>query len=163
MANKVYYAQETVKSFKSSGGDAVITLTSLANAAGRISAVLDLGAGSKSGEYVWAMRTRVAVAPTVGAAVRVYLATGLDGTWETGDFTAGDGAVSSEDLMKNLTLVGSVIADEASTTKDFVRNGLLYIRARYIRVAIWNDMGQALSSTATDHEFFLFPVPTEIQ
>lgn len=162
MPNKIYHATEATKVFAASGGDAVFTPTSLANGAGRISAQLDLGAPPKAGEYRWLARARCAVAPTIGTTLRVYLVTS-DGAYADGAFAATDAAIASEDALRNATLLGVVVCDAASTTKDFVRSGLLYLRARYVQVAWWNATGQALSATAADMAFSLTPVPSEVQ
>ena len=54
MANKVYIARETPVVFIDSGGDVVLTLVSLASAAGRVSARRDQGASvSTSQDFNW--------------------------------------------------------------------------------------------------------------
>lgn len=164
MPNKVYYAPETVKVFVGSGGDAVITLASLANAAGRISAQLDRGTGSLAAELRWQAKFKVAVAPAIGAGIRVYLITGQDSTTVLdGGFGTADAAVTPEDMLRNATLIGTVVCDEASNTKSFVRSGLIWVKARYLSIAVWNDSGQALSATSADCEIRLTPEPDEIQ
>src|SRR4030095_8850508 len=104
--SKVYYNPETTVSFKSSGGDAVFTPTSVAAAAGRISAVFDRGSGARAPLFRWQGRFRSAVGPTIGGVVRVYLVTGQDGSFEDAAFAAGDAAVSSEDSFRNASLIG---------------------------------------------------------
>lgn len=162
MANKVYTVRETPIVFAPSGGDVVFTPTSLANGAGRISAQLDRGSGAHATRYIWRARYRAAVAPTVGAVVRVYLVTS-DGTYADGDLGTGDAAVSAEIDLGNARLIGAVAADAASTTKDFVASGIVEAAARYLQVAWWNAIGQALSSTAGDQAMTLTPIPDEIQ
>lgn len=162
MANKIYATPETPIVFSPGTGTA-ISLASLANGAGRISARYDRGSGAKPMRYRWQARTRSNVAPTVGMLVRLYLVTGQDGTYEDGGFGSGDIAIASEDLLRNVQLIGAVIADQASTTKDFVRSGIITIAAQYLRVAWWNATGQALHATGTNHEFTLVPYPEEIQ
>ena len=161
--SKILYAPESAITFKSTGGSAVFTPTSVANAAGRVSAVYDRGAGSLAAPLRWQVRTRCGTNPTVGNVLRVYLITGQDGTYEDAAFASGDAAVSSEDSFRNATLIGQVQADAASTTKDFIKSGLVYVYARYIRVGWWNALSQALSSTAADHEMTLVPMPDEAQ
>jgi hypothetical protein len=161
--SKLYYAPETTISFKSSGGDAVFSPASISSGGGRVSAVYDRGSGSKPAPFRWQARTRANVGPTVGGVVRIYLITGQDGTYEDAAFAAGDAAVSSEDSFRNATLIGQVQADANSTTKDFVKSGLVYIYGRYIRVGWWNALSQALHATAANHEMTLTPVPDEAQ
>lgn len=163
MPNLIYAAPGTSIVFAASGGDAVITLASLADAAGRISAQFDRGSGSKPAIYRWQARTRANVSPVVGVVARIYLALGDDGSFVMGDWSTADQAVSVETLLLNAQFLGSVAADIANTTQDFVASGLVEIRSRYIQVAWWNAMGQALSSTAGNHEFRLTPYSDEIQ
>ena len=161
--SQIKYNPGTAISFKSSGGDAAFTPTSVAAGAGRISAVYDRGAGVLVAPCRWQGRFRSGTNPAVGGVVRVYFITGQDGTYQDGLFAAGDAAISSEDTLRNATMIGMIQADTASTTKDFVKSGLIYVYARYIRVAFWNATSQALSATAADMEFTLQPMPDEAQ
>lgn len=162
MATKVYGARETAIVFKSSGGDAAFTPTSLANAAGRVSAQYDRGATSKPTIYIWRARTKLNVSPTVGAILSVYLATS-DGTDADGELGTTDAALPAADRRRNLTLIGVIQADEASTTRSMNASGLVEIRERYVQVVWYNEFGQALSGTAGDHQVTLTPAPDELQ
>jgi hypothetical protein len=113
--------------------------------------------------YRWQARTRANVNPAIGALLYVFLVTGDDGTYVDGDFGTADAAVSALTDLANAKQIGVVVADAASTTKDFVASGLVMIRSRYVSVAWWNALGQALNGTAGDHEFRLTPYPDEIQ
>lgn len=163
MGQKIYTDPETAITFATSGGTVTITLTSLANAAGRLSAQWDRGAGAQPAWYRWQARFRANVAPAIGAILAVYLVTGDDGTYLDGDFGTADAAISALTDLANARMLGVVVADAASTTKDFVASGLCLIRSRYVSVAVWNALGQALNATAGDHEVRLTPVPDEIQ
>ena len=165
MPNKVYAAPGTVLTIQSSGGDAVITPTSVSNGAGRISARLDRGAGSVPALYRWHCHFKTGASATVGRTLRLYLicsdsATGSAGT--DGTFSESDQGVSSEDLLLNGQPISPVRVDQA-TTGPFNSSGLLEIRARYVQVAFWNDSAQAMSSTPADFAFTLTPEPDEIQ
>jgi hypothetical protein len=162
-ASKVLYAPETPIVFAPSGGSAAFTPTSVTAGNGRVSAVYDRGAGSLAAPLRWQTRFRSASNPTVGGVIRVYLITGQDGTYEDAAFAAGDAAVASEDLFRNATLIGQVQADQASTTKDFVKSGLVWVYGRYLRVGWWNGTNQSLSSTDAHHEMALTPMPDEAQ
>jgi hypothetical protein len=162
MANKIYVAQETAASFKSSGGTVVFTPTSLANGAGRISAQWDRGSGSRPAAFLARARFKAATTPTVGNLVQVHLALG-DGTYVDGDLGTVDAAVSSIDKVRNLRWVMNVQSDEASTAKVFTAERQLWLPNRYVSVVWWNALGVALSGTATDMEFTLTPVPDEAQ
>lgn len=165
MANKVYHATETEIVFKSSGGDATFTPTSLADSAGRISAQYDRGTGSKPQLYKWYAIFKATSTLTVGTRLEIYLATARTGanTVITGNQSTSDAALSSTDKLHNFQPVGAVVADTATGTDQFVGSGLVEIRDRYVSVIWHNKLGQALSATAGDHSFVLVPVPDEIQ
>lgn len=163
MANKILVNTGTVATWAASGGTHVLTATSLANGAGRLGDQRDMGSGVVSRWYEWQFRWRAGAAPTVGNVVRVYLATGRDGTYVSGALGTTDAAVSAEDLLRNCDFLGAVEVDEASTSKDFVRRGLLYLRSRYVSPVIWNASGVAFSATAAHMEFALWPSDDELQ
>lgn len=164
MANKVYIASETVKTFKDTGGDVTWTLANLANAAGRISAQLDLGANSRSGIYQWMFRYTAAVNPTVGLGVNLY-AVFSDGTDVAGGLGTSDAAIATETILthSNAQFIAPITANEASTSRAFTRFGTLWIPTRYVSFAVWNALGQALTNTAGNHYLKLTPIPDEIQ
>lgn len=163
MPSKIYAAPETAVTFATSGGTVTMTLTSLGNGAGRLSAQHDRGSGSKPSWYRWQARFRCNVSPSIGTAIYIYLVTGDDGSYVDGDFGTADAAVSALTDLSNARILGVVVCDAASTTKDFVASGLCWLRSRYVSVAVWNASGQALNGTAADHEVRLTPVPDESQ
>ncbi len=73
MANKTYLQRESEISFKSSGGTVAFTPTSVANAAGRISAQYDFGAAPKPGKYTFRWKTAFAATPTLGAVMNIFI------------------------------------------------------------------------------------------
>ena len=162
MANKVYVNPETAITFKASGGDVVFTNTSVANAAGRISAQWDRGSGAKPARYVWRAHTKAGAALAVGNALEIYFATS-DGTDVDGNQGTSDAAFSAADKRRNLQFVGLVVADSTSNGEVQIASGVVEIYTRYVSVVWWNGLGQTLSSTAGDHTFTLTPVPDEIQ
>ncbi len=165
MANLIYAKAETPRVFQDSGGDTVLTLANLASGGGRISAQWDRGATALPSLYRWQMRFRSNAAPTVASSnvVRVYLVTGDDGSFISGGLPTTDQAVSNETLLNLAEFLGSVEITEASTSRDFVRQGHVWIRARYVSVAIWNATGQALHATSSNNSFRLTPVSDEVQ
>ena len=109
MANEVLVKQDTDVVWTSAGGDETITLTSLANGNGREGDEHDFGA-------TFAARIRLAIeldfnaAPTAGEVVNVYWSSSHDGTDYDGECTGSDAAYNSEDDMKRLHFVGSLVA-----------------------------------------------------
>lgn len=158
----ILYNPGTALTFKSSGGSAVLTPTSVTTGAGRISARYDRGSGALPSWYQWDCTVKTAAAATIGRALRLYWAganasTGAANT--DGGFSESDQAVSSADLLRNLQPMGLVVADTTANPGTFVSRGLVEIRNRYIQVAFWNDLNATLSSTATDLVITLTPVP----
>jgi len=164
MPNLVYQVTETTITFRDTGGSATFTCTSVAAGAGRQSARYDLGTADRARRYAWRAFVKFATTPVVGEVVRVYLKTS-DGTNPDNDDGTTDAAVSAEDKLRNLELIGNIVVDEASTTPTFVAssNEALELNHRYVSVVFWNDTADALSGTAADHGFDLIPVPDEIQ
>lgn len=162
MANKVYAAPETAIVFKSSGGDVTFTPTSVANAAGRISAQWDRGSGSKPARYYWRAVTKAAAALAVGVQLEIYFATS-DGTYIDGNQSTSDAAFSATDKRRNLQAVGVIEADSTTNGEVQIASGIVWIFTRYVSVVWWNALGQSLSSTASDHLFTLTPIPDEVQ
>lgn len=155
----------TAYSWKSSGGDKAITLTSLANAAGRGGAKGDLGAA-------WSRRmavvfiTKFAVAPTTGNLVEIWWAaspSGTDGTENPGGASGTDAAFSNPTQAKFLlTYIGALYCSNAIGTGTHEFHTEFFPSMRYGFPVIINNSGQALSSTAGDHEFRLIPLTEDI-
>jgi len=155
MVHKV--TRGTAIEFKASGGDAALTLTSLASDAGRQSAEHDRGSGDLDLLYEWRAYCKFGTTPVVGETVDIYLKTS-DGTHDDNDDGATDAALSAEDKLKNLTYLGSIVVDEASTTPEFSASGVCSITAQYIQIVVENSTADALSSTAADHGVILTPI-----
>lgn len=162
MANLVYVNEETDITWLSSTGTNVITLTSLAAGAGRQGALDDFGAAARPRRFVWRAWVLFATTPVPGERIDIYIKTS-DGSHPDNDDGTGDAAVSAEDKLRNLTHIGSIIVDEASTTPEFVASGDIQISSQWAAPVFWNATADALSSTALDHGFQLTPVPDEIQ
>jgi len=162
MTAKAYILPETAIMFQSSGGTVAFTPTSLAAGAGRQSAQHDFGASARAFMFDARAYCKFATTPVVGEIIDVYLKTS-DGTHIDNDDGTTDAGVSAEDKLKNLTYIGSIIVDEASTTPEFVMSAPVSIRARYVQVVFWNRTADAFSATATDHGFVLNPTTMQAQ
>jgi hypothetical protein len=147
-------------SWKPSGGDFALILTSLANAAARQGAKGDLGA-------FWAQRwavlltTSLAVAGTNGNAVEIYWAASFSsvaGTDNPGGASGADASFGTPAEYKlQLLSIGSLaIVNNAGTgIQKYVTE--FCPPTRYGMPVIVNSSGQALGSTAGDHEFRISP------
>jgi len=161
MANLIYQLQEAGKLWAPSGGDFAFAAQSLANGALRQGARWDRGATAIPERYVWRAWLKVATTPALGSIATLYIATS-DGTHTDGDLGAADATINAE-RRRNLTPIGAIEIDEASTTREFSNSDMILIRARYVIPVIFNELGVALSSTAADFGFSLTPVSLQIQ
>lgn len=159
MANEVKVKPGTSTSWKNSGGDAVLTLTSLASAAGRIGAQHDFGAtfGRKAR---WRLKTKFAVAPTEGQLIEVYLATS-NNTLRDGVVGSADAALSAAAQRFQCQFLGTVYC--RNTTNSQEASGVFEMVSRYVSPVIYNAAGQAFSGTASDHEFVIEQYVDEVQ
>lgn len=165
----------TTKKWKSSGGDGVLTFTSVANAAGRLGDRVDLGAilaGGPSARATWfrwyAKSKFQATGLVVNNTLDHYLARWHDDT-TPGDpdggtnVVASDAAFATQNFLKNLKYIGSSIVDSTAGATIFTGSGLVLIQHRYVSPIWWNATGATASATATDFEFWLTPVNPQNQ
>lgn len=164
MANKIYKIDETSITWTDTTGDLAMTLNNLAAGAGRQGAQKDLGAGTTARAfwYHWRCIVQQDTAGVVGEQIRVYLKTG-NGTYYDNDDGTGDIAVSAEDKLRNLRLIGVLTVDEAAADVNISRNDLLYLPERYVMPVIWNASADNLQATNNINQFILTPMPFEIQ
>lgn len=158
----------TAKTIKNTAGDAAITLASLANAAFRQSATLDMGAN-------WAQRWAIAcdfelaATPTDGKTVNLFASwsntTGAGKGNTSGTDAAYTGYSSNaSSSVKQLEFIGAHICTVQATTtvqKSFV--GLVFPKARYLNLIVENDSGAAFHSTDTNQVVTLTPLEDTIE
>lgn len=161
----VYLTTKTAFTWKGSGGDAVLSMTSVANGAGRLGGRLDLGAFPKPGWYRLFAEMKPQATPTVGNLIRIYLAHWNDDStpaWADGAVGSADAAFATENDLKNLKLALNLRVENASSR--LIRgSGLVYIPTRYVSPVVWNASGAALTTTATDHFIAITPIVDDIQ
>ncbi|MDC0003788.1 hypothetical protein OAE19_05250 [Porticoccaceae bacterium] len=160
--SKAYYLPETRYDFLETGGDAALTLTSLAALNGRQSAQLDFGAGVRPFMFRWRAWVKFATTPVVGESIEIYIKTS-DGTHLDNDDGVGDIAVSAEDKLKNLRYVGSIVVDQAGIVEEYSASGVFTIYERYVHLVFWNSTADGLSATAADHGAYLQAIPLQGQ
>ena len=160
MANEILQKQGTEIVWTSSGGDEVITLTSLANGDGRMAEEHDFGA-------THAARVRIALeldfnaSPTAGETFDLYWSSSHDGTDYDGECTGSDAAYNDEDDMKRLHWVGSLVC--TNDTDPQRQSWVFYLPARYGLPVVSNQSGQALTATGTDQIITVTPLIDEVQ
>jgi hypothetical protein len=159
MANEILQKQDTSIVW-STGTSQLINLGSLANGDGRAGAEYDFGA-------TFASRVRIQAdldfnaAPTAGNTVDIYWSSSINGTDYDGECTGSDAAYDSEDDMKRLHYVGSLVA--SNDTNPHIQSWVFYLPARYGLPVVSNQSGQALTSTGTDQIVTVTPLIDEVQ
>ncbi len=160
MANKVYRAVETALTFKESGGDIVITLKNLGFGAGRISARVDRGAGSKPVRYKWRAVMQWEDHPAVADSVSLFLAES-DGTVADGNVGTADAALTQ---LANLVEFGAVRAEAAAGSTNRIGSGVVRILDRYFSIGVWNRSATKNLKNADNVSYIILtPMPDEIQ
>jgi len=162
----------TALTIRNSGGDAAITLASLANgngtsAGGRQSATLDLGAN-------WAQRWRIdtdfelAATPTAGNAINLFASfsdtTGAGRGNTSGSDAAYSGYSSNIDAStRQLELIGAhVVTNQATSTVQKAFAGIFFPKGRYLNLVVDNRSGAAFHSTNTNQLITLTPLEESI-
>jgi hypothetical protein len=156
----------TTKTIKNSGGDAAITLASLANNSARQAVKLDLG-DIRAEVYVVRANCELAATPTAGNVVDLYWAPSLSATAGTdnpanvsGTDAAYTGYASNIDAsVKQLLFIGSFICTaQATSTVQKAHVGLLAPPTRYGCLVVYNKAGSAFHSTDTNQQIELVPL-----
>lgn len=156
----------TVKTIRNSGGDAAITLASLANGAARQSVKLDLGA---TRARLWAVKAdfELAATPTAGNTIDLYWApssSGTAGTDNPGNVSGTDAAYSgySSNLdasVRQLLFIGSfVVTTQTTATVQKGNVGVFAPPQRYGSLVVYNRSGAAFHSTDTNQAIYLTPI-----
>lgn len=163
----------TAKTIKNSGGDAAITLASLANGngtstGGRQSATLDLGS-------LWARRWRLdfecemAATPTAGNTINLF------GSWSNstgaglGNTSGSDAAYTGysnniDAATKQLEFLGAHICTaQVTTTVQKSLVGVIFPKGRYLNLVVDNRSGAAFHSTDTNQVVRLTPLEETIE
>jgi hypothetical protein len=167
MANLVYINPETTLKINGEvGADYAWSLEGTLDGTGQISARIDLGADPRSDEYEWICVIQWQGTPTQGKTLDIYKSEWGQSTTTpgecAGDLGAADIDLTDIDQRRNCDLIGQVVVEEADTTK-MVQTGRFRTTSRYITFVAFNDGGTTLNATDSNCEFYLTPVPPEIQ
>lgn len=174
MPAAIYVNKGASKSILSTGGDATMnfaSITGVSPGAGRAGTRLDLGAYPRALTWRWYASIQLQATPIVGQSVDLFLVPWDDETtpgrpW--GDFTglasydAAGFAFATENDLRNLLFMGSVIVDQAAAT-TFSGGGLVSIPTRYVTPVWWNRSGATSNATASNHSCYLTPIYDESQ
>lgn len=154
--------------WRDSGGDLAMTLASLAGGAGRQGALKDLHADistTRSNRFRWRFFCQFNSNPVVGEVVRIYAKTGntTDSAAYDNDDGTGDIAVSAEDKLRNLNLIGVLVVDEALSGVEMSVSGVITLDDEDFMPVVWNDTSASLHATAANNGFDLTPLPYGIE
>ncbi|MHA2066388.1 MAG: hypothetical protein ACXABY_18610 [Candidatus Thorarchaeota archaeon] len=167
MANKVYINPETKVRWTDFTGDETFYLSLVGAGAGRNGDIHDWGAAPRAGRYHFKFVVEFDTPPVVGETVRLYIReAGLDSTVTdpTNDDGPNDTPLSSEDKLRNLMHVGTVVADIASANVVTSIEGTFETDARWFGPVVFNDSaGDALDTTEDVSYVDIWPVPDELQ
>jgi hypothetical protein len=175
MTSQILYQVGATKKWLSSGGDGVITYSSIANNAGRQGDRIDLGAILASGSaaraawYRWYVTTKCqATGLVLGNTLDLYF-----GGWnddggitqpDAGGFLgASDAAMGLQASQYNLKFTGSVVVDSTTGATVLSRSGLVFLPYRYVAPVLWNASGATSSATASDTQIWLTQILPQAQ
>lgn len=156
----------TTKTWKSSGGDAAITLASLSNGSYRQGAKLDLGATFAT-RYAVYLDAELAATPSAGSTIDLWAApssSGTAGTDNGGGVSGTDAAYSGYSSnaaasVPQLVFIGSLVVTAQATTtvqKGFV--GIYTPVQRYVSPVLLNGSGAAFHSSDTSCQIRFVPL-----
>ena len=156
--------------FAASGGDVTFTLTSLADNAGRISALYTISAANvarRAGYSMW-VKTQWAATPDQYGSLDIFLSelpdSDITSSWAPGQEGITDAAVGDVDSIGNMRFIGSAISENAASGEVIVSRPFNFTTtARAFSIVAINRGGAALSSTASHHEIRLQPYTWEAQ
>lgn len=161
-----------VKSLFSSLITATITLTSLANGAGRICTQID-NTTTRATRILVALKFKMgAVAPTALSVVKVYLIrfsgdtgqgiTGGEQNTATATPTTDSAIASAQEPINSPPILSIAVAATANGVFGDLSEVILEPGAKYAFM-VFNGTGQALSATGSDHILEITPIMDEIQ
>lgn len=154
----------TLKTIKGSGGDAAITVTSLANAAARQAVKLDFGATIAALVALQAT-SDLAATPTAGNTIDFYISwsdSGTAGTGNTGGASGTDApytgiASNLAASLKLLDYIGSQIVT-ADVAAQVAHVGTFRPKARYGCLIMVNNSGAAFVANTTNSQYVFRPL-----
>ena len=144
------------------GQTLTISLASIANGAGRISAVIDNTTTRAPAGMLFVRVTTGGTAPTANTPIKVYLIRRSNMATDISDANLGttDAAVTAEPT--NAEQVGSIIVGTGTNTQ-YDKAIPIYDLSPEFSVVIWNATGQALNATAGNHIVQYIPIVMEAQ
>lgn len=166
MANEAYILEGTkLKINGEAGADYAFSVEGLANAAGRVSAQVDLGADPRPFMYQWNCEVQFQATPTQYATLDLYIAgaPAHDSTMIDGDVGASDAALGDVDMRHNLKYIGSVVSENAAASEVCKASGIFSHYDQYLTVVAYNGSGASVNATDSNFQFDLQPLSVQGQ
>jgi hypothetical protein len=160
MANESYITGGTVLSINGEvGADYAFSMEGVTNAAGRVSAQIDLGAVPRESIYAWSAEAQMQATPTQYKTIDLYIAKAPDhdSTQIDGDVGASDAALGDVDMRSNLQFIGSLSSENAAASEKMVGSGVFSTYDRYLTIVGYNDTGATVNATDSNFQFKLTP------
>lgn len=161
MANESYINKGTVLLISGApGADYAWSVEGLANAAGRVSAQIDLGPAPRPDEFEWSCEVQFQATPTQGLGLELYKAGAPDSdpTQIDGDIGSTDAALADVDMRRNLKGFGYVVSENAAASEVCITSGIFRHTNRYLSLVAYDASGAAVNATDTNFVFILRPV-----
>lgn len=161
MANESYINKGTALLVSGvAGADYAWSVEGVANAAGRVSAQIDLGAAPRPDEFEWSCEVQFQATPTQGLGLELYRAGAPDGdaTQIDGDIGSTDSALGDIDMRRNLKQFGYVVSENAAASEICVASGVFRHTNRYLSFVAYNGSGASVNATDTNFVFILRPI-----
>ena len=166
MADETYVNKGTALAIDgTAGADYAWSMEGIANAAGRVSAQIDLGAAPRPSLFAWSCEVQFQATPTQGAGLELYIAGAPDGdsTQIDGDIGASDAALGDVDMRRNLKNIGFVVSENAAASEKCVSSGVFSHTERYLSLVGYNSSGATTDATDSNFVFVLQPVYYQYQ
>ena len=154
----------TTVTFGGNVGDTVaMSNESIASAAGRQSAVHDLGdpaSGNTPFYLIEAIAQTQATTPVLGQEIVFYIKEKVGNDAQlTNDDGTGDVAVSAIDKLRNLRRLGSIKIDQVAADIPLgARLGVFEINVQNIHMVMWNASGATTTADDAETKVYLTPV-----
>ena len=140
------------------GADHAFSMEGITDGNGRVSIQIDLGASPRNIAFKFKAEALMQATPTQGDSINFYIATAPDNdsSMITGDVGASDAALGDIDQLRNIKPIGSLVMEEADTTK-MVGGGEFVCLDRYLTIVGENQGGSTINATDSNFIFNLEP------
>lgn len=172
MPNKIYSSTETKISFTTGASAQIVSFepTNLPNNSGHMSDPRDFGSSSHAANFKWRSKSVLNSAPSnPSGTIEMYWSSFEEISGETpinvdGNLSSGVNSIVDDDVRHSLHWIGTMHNSGRNQSNNQMNSsGHCFIPARYGSIVWFNYTGVALTGTAADHEFQLYPFPDEVQ